>query len=348
MLFRSALLHLGCNPVVYSNFDSKSKLSRRVFKFRLRENIFSMTRLVFDYAKLSLTLKKEKTDVCVLHGFRMGFLDWLFMKLLAAGRKVILIVHDPESLIGLSPAKGWRGKMFGRASRLIVHNQFSKDALCEKIPESLRSKVTLIAHGNLINAVSPASGLEDFMNKHRLQRNQKHILFFGQIKETKGLDILLKAFAKTDKSACLVIAGRLRRHSFEPYQRLIDEYGLQEYIRIFPGYVNSEDRNLLFSLADVVVLPYRKVYQSGVMLMAMSYGKAVLASDLAPNMEIISNRQNGFIFKSEDDKDLSEQLTDVLKDDAGRRMVAENGYQFVLEKLNWDNIAMEWIKVLQS
>lgn len=339
----------GYNSSVYSNFSGPADLSKKVFRFRVHENLFSLIRLMIAYFRLASELKSKDTDYCILHGFRFGFLEWFFMRLIAGSQaRIFLIVHDPESLIGDKGMKKWKSEMFQLAYKIIVHNKFCYDEIKKDLSSEFSGKVAIISHGNYNVIFEGFEKVEQFRVENDLHQGKKCILFFGQIKESKGLDILLEAFAKTDRKCWLIVAGRMRRHSFKKYELLISKYGLKERVKLIIGYITPEKRNILFQLADAVVLPYRKVYQSGVMLMAMSYGKALIASDLGPNKEIINDKQNGFLFRSENVGELADVLTDVMKNDIARKEVAARGKTFVQEQLNWNTIAKEWIKHFES
>ena len=190
--------------------------------------------------------------------------------------------------------------------------------------------------------------VEKFKSKNLPDKGKKYLLFFGHIKKSKGLDLLLNALAHTDKEICLIIAGRMRKHGFEKYLEIIKNHRLENRVKIFPGYISSELRNELFHAADAIVLPYRKVYQSGILLMAMSYGKAVIASDLQPNKEMITDKVNGFLFRSEDEKSLAETIDVAISENALRNEVAEKGKSYVESWHDWNGIAAEWIKLFQE
>ncbi len=339
----------GYNSSVYSNFSGPADLSKKVFRFRVHENLFSLIRLMIAYFRLASELKSKDTDYCILHGFKFGFLEWLFMRAIAGSHaKIFLIVHDPESLIGKKTSNNWKTGMFLLAHKIIVHNNYCHEVIKKDLAAELAAKVAVIPHGNYNAIFESSEKVEQFRIENSLPQEKKCILFFGQIKETKGLDILLEAFAKTDRKCYLIVAGRMRRHSFEKYELLISKYDLKEHVKLIIGYITPEKRNILFQLADAVVLPYRKVYQSGVMLMAMSYGIAVIASDLAPNKEVIADKQNGYLFRSENVTDLAGMLMDVMKNDIAREEVGGRGKAFVQEQLNWNTIAREWIKHFES
>lgn len=344
----SAFKRSDISCTVYTNFSDQGASAIPTFRFRMKENIFSRLDMVIVYIRLAFAIRKKQVFGTVLHSFRFGFVEWLFIRILAlSGSRLCLIVHDPESLIGMKAGNFWKSGILNSAEALVVHNSFSRDSLLVGMSGDISRKVHIIPHGNFISTMKSGSSVEQFRMENGLGTGRKYILFFGQIKETKGLDVLLEAFARTNREAVLIIAGRMRGHSFEKYEQLIEQHNLKENVKVFGGYITPEKRNMLFHIADVVVLPYRKVFQSGVMLMAMSCGKAVIASDLLPNMEMIKKNSNGFLFKSGNADELAELLNEVMKDDHGRERVAKEGFRYVQENLNWDVIVKDWIKLFQ-
>ena len=345
-----ALSEAGWFPLIYSNFPETTDEHGifPVFSFRISENIFSLMNMFRMYRALRKEITSKKIPHCILHGFRFGFAEWMMIKNIAlSGTRIYLIVHDAESLLGKNADKKWMNRIFSVCKRLIVHNRFSYNEVLQMLSSGDKKKLLVIPHGNFIHsAVHPADkATEEPLN---IDRKKKYVLFFGQIKPTKGLDLLLEAFSRIDDTAELIIAGRIRHHSFKVYQEIIDRHKLHDRVKLFIGYNSPAMRNFLFQLADVVVLPYKKVFQSGVMLMAMSYKKAVIASDLEPNREIIADRQNGILFATGDSDDLSEKLNDVLSNNVLREKIADAGFQYVKQQHDWYKIAREWVRVFES
>jgi D-inositol-3-phosphate glycosyltransferase len=343
-----ALKEAGCEPVIYSNFTTSSATVevRQFFNFRIRWSIFSALGLLKKYLKLAGELKAAKNSHVILHGFRFGPVEWMLMLILKRSTaRILLIVHDLESLTGDDKSGKWRKRIFEMCRHLIVHNKYCYERLAVVLDESQKKKLVVIEHGNFIGLVEHFTNSNNFFSG--LQSEEKKLLFFGQIKESKGLDLLLEAFGRTDKGTELIIAGRMRKHSFQKYQKLINENGLESRVRLMIGYVSPDLRDSLFREADAVVLPYRKVFQSGVMLMAMSYRKAVIASDLPPNKEVISNDKNGMLFTSGSTSELAVAINTLMKNDVLRESIAEEGFQTVSKKYNWKGIAAEWLKLLK-
>jgi D-inositol-3-phosphate glycosyltransferase len=343
-----ALHNHECKAIIYSNFSCNEPGIFKWFRFKLNEDLFSYVRMLSTYRSICRDLAKRNVKHCILHGFRFGFAEWMLIRSLKSpSLKIYLIVHDPESLLGSTSPEIWRKKIFALCSRIIVHNRFSAREMFRKFKNAERL-VSIIPHGHFIDTAVKETDVEAFKSKNFLDEEKKYLLFFGHIKKSKGLDLLLKALAHTNEDVCLIIAGRMRKHGFDEYMEIKKKHELERRVKIFPGYISPDMRNELFQAADVVVLPYRKVFQSGILLMAMSYGKAVIASDLAPNKEVITDGNNGFLFKTGDEKSLAETIERVMKDKTLRDQVAKSGKVYVETNHDWNMIAAEWIKIFQE
>jgi glycosyltransferase involved in cell wall biosynthesis len=93
-----------------------------------------------------------------------------------------------------------------------------------------------------------------------------------------------------------------------------------------------------YCASDLVVLPYKKIYQSGVLMMTLSYARPALVSNLPPLKDLIIDNKNGFLFRSEDINDLSERLNFILSDKKILLRIQKNGSKLINDKFNWDKI----------
>jgi len=344
-----ALSKQTCETTIYSNFQSDEPRINKVFKFRVSENVVSFFRMLMTYRRIAGEISRENIQQCIIHGFRFGLAEWLLVKSLKKSSvKINMIVHDPESLLGLKQSKKWKERIFGICDAIIVHNDFSLVELVKELRDSESRKVSVIPHGHFIDTAVAPSDSALFKANNLLDKENKYLLFFGHIKKSKGLDLLLKSLARTDSKIYTVIAGRMRKHGFYEYLTLINKYNLSFRIKLFPGYISPEMRNELFQMADAVVLPYRRVFQSGVMLMALSYEKAIIASDLTPNTDMIEDGVNGFLFKTGDEDSLASAIERAMSNDAFRNEVAVAGRMYVEANHDWNQIASRWIKLFRK
>lgn len=124
--------------------------------------------------------------------------------------------------------------------------------------------------------------------------DKKTLLFFGIIRDYKGLDLLLTTFSKLDSSYQLLIAGECYG-SFEKYQKLIEVSGAKDRIFCFNQYISDQEVPVFFSAADVCILPYKSATQSGITAIAHHFCLPLIATDVGGLKETIKHEKNGLI-----------------------------------------------------
>ncbi len=254
------------------------------------------------------------------------------------GHRTAVTVHDVESFSSGSSASMAR-RIFDAADLLIVHNRASMEALLAIVP-SAGEKSAIVPHGNYID-YARAVPKESALKRLGIEGQGPFILFFGQIKKVKGLDILISALpdvAAKFPGMKLIIAGKVWKDDMAEYFSAIDKAGLADRAINHIRYIPDELVPYYYSAADVVALPYRKIYQSGVLLMAMSYGKPVVVSDLPGMTEIVRDGVNGFVFRSGSAEGLSTSLSAALSDTDRLARIAKAGYKTAADGYGWEKI----------
>lgn len=286
--------------------------------------------------------RRRGLEVAHLHIFHSGPLEVLAVLLARlAGLAVVVTVHDVESFRPGSSSAVFRRLIYGAAARLVVHNR-ATEAELRALSPGVAHKLRVVSHGSylgLVPALTPRAKARFALG---LAPAEPVVLFFGQIKEIKGLDLLIHAFGELRRSigACrLVIAGKVWKSDFAQYQALIDAQGIGPDVIAHVRYIDDAQMPRYYGAADVVVLPYRRIYQSGVLLMAMSLGVPVLASDLPGMADVVVHGRNGYLFRAGDASDLARVLKAVLSDDAGRAAVSARALEDMHTRYGWAAIA---------
>ncbi|MCD8312609.1 MAG: glycosyltransferase [Bacteroidales bacterium] len=127
-----------------------------------------------------------------------------------------------------------------------------------------------------------------------LEPGKRNLLFFGLIREYKGLDILLEAFAGLGDEYQLIVAGE-PYGSFEKYQKIIDEKILAGRVHLFLHYIKDSEVSEYFSAADLCVLPYRSATQSGISSVSYHFGVPMVVTDVGGLEETIGQRGTGIV-----------------------------------------------------
>ena len=229
-------------------------------------------------------------------------------------------------------------------AKLSVHNQFSYDALKAKVNDKIIQKTKILKHGHFHALPQPHPNREEARKLLGFHDEKKYILFFGQIKQVKGLDLLIEAFALNQFSdTYLVVAGKPWKADYEMYAERIRSLGISEKVLGFIRFIEDDERDLFFKACDVLVLPYRKIYQSGVLLMATSYRIPVIASDLTPNSDIIEHHKSGLLFEAGSVSSLNEQLQWAHDNDDEMQEFAEAAWVGLAKTHDWKKIARGYL-----
>jgi glycosyltransferase involved in cell wall biosynthesis len=128
-----------------------------------------------------------------------------------------------------------------------------------------------------------------------------HLLFFGIVRQYKGVDVLLRAVAqlRRERPVRVVVAGEFW-DPVDPYERLVDELGLHDVVDLRPGYVPDDELGRHLARADVMVAPYRSATQSGAVEMAFGAGLPVVASRVGGLAEQIDDGVDGLLVDPDD------------------------------------------------
>ena len=305
----SSLNTFGVKVYLFSNFvNSNQEITIHSFFGRFYSiKIFQAFNFFLAMLRSCFVCKKEKVDTVILHLFStqlMSFLTFLICKIFRL--KIIVISHDVSSF-ARDDNSFFKNLIYKKwSSKIVVHNQFSFDTLCASV-DGIKDKVSIIKHGSFVDMPLDEITKSAALEKLGLDPKFKYILFFGQIKKVKKLEILLQSLPDIDINVKLIVAGKVWKDNFNFYQKIIDENKLNDRVILDIKFIHDRKRELYFKSADLMVLPYQEIYQSGVLLMAMSYGIPTLVSDISPFKEIISDNENGFIFESNNSNDLSKK-----------------------------------------
>lgn len=130
--------------------------------------------------------------------------------------------------------------------------------------------------------------------KLNLDRNKKYILFFGQIRDYKGLDILLDAMPQINPNIHLIIAGEFFSNESQTLAH-IEDLKISERVHIYGNYIPDKDITLYFSAADLAVLPYKKAKQSGVSQLAWHFDIPMIVTNVGELKNMVPNEKVGYV-----------------------------------------------------
>ena len=352
------LSNCGVNISLYTNNITANPNYKGVKFYTFYKNIFegkfkllSGLKYIFGSIISIFHATFSGVKICHFHLFHVNILvifDFVLSKML--GMKVVYTIHDVVSFENEKSNEKWNKWLYKRADKILTHNHFSKKIFKEHYTD-LKTEIDIIPHGNYVPFLEIKKD-KSFSRIHlSIPQDKKVLLFFGMIKKVKGLEILLQSLRdviKKNSDVVLVIAGRVWENDFSIYQKIIDENNLSNHCLIHDKFIPHDDVGYYYASADLIVLPYKRIYQSGVLMMSLSYEKAVLVSDLPPLTEVVEDKETGFVFKTESPKSLSEKLNFILSDVDNLEKIRNNGAELIKTKYDWTEIGILTKKSYQS
>jgi glycosyltransferase involved in cell wall biosynthesis len=344
-----ALDDLNVQTFIYSNFESHSKsiVSKLFFGTFFSSKLLQLIDFLKGIILSCIDCKRQGVKEVIVHVFsthNMAFLTYLMCKLF--GFKIITISHDVSSFTNQDNRLYHRLIYNHWSDYIIVHNEYSKENILPLISPKVHSKIRIIKHGGFIELPDSNITKANARKELNLDFETPYILFFGRFKSTKRLDILLRAMSGINSSIHLIIAGDTGKESFDKYQNLINKLGISERVILDINYVSDSKRELYFKAADAMVLPYEIIFQSGVLLMAMSYGLPVVASDIPPFKEVIEHNKNGLLFESLNAKDLAHKINTLFEDKGSVHGFSKSAIETINTTFSWDEIAANYKQLL--
>jgi len=312
-----------------------------------------VSRLLVYYARLiRYTMSARPKIFHVLWNYKLEYFDrtllLLFYKL--CGKKIVHTAHNvnkarrdaKDSLLNRLTLKF----QYRTVDHIFVHTQKMKAELVEEFGVRERA-VSVIRYP--INNAFPDTNLTPSEAKRRLgiADAEKTILCFGGIKPYKGIEFLLGAFQQLlarDANCRLIIAGEPKKGS-EDYvstiRRTIDRDFSRGAVILKAQFIPDDEIELYFKAADVLALPYKEIFQSGVLFLGYSFGLPAVATDVGSFREDIIEGTTGFVCKPNDPADMAKALhtfftSELYRNLAQRRQEIK---AYINTRHSWDAVA---------
>ena len=268
----------------------------------------------------------------------------------AAGKRVVLTAHNVNDAKRDS-RDGWANRLSLRiqyhlCDHIFVHTEPMKHDLVAEFGVD-EEAVSVIPHG--INNLVPATDLTPREARRRLgmREGDKTALFFGRIAPYKGLEYLISALtilARTDKRVRLIIAGTVKHDSaayWDRVQAAIADGGIRDQVMQRIEFIPDEDVECYFKAADVVVIPYADVSQSGILLTAHNFGLPVIATDVGALRDDVIDDRTGFLCPPRDPVALAHAIDRYFSSELYRHLPTrrEEIRRFANERHSWTTVA---------
>jgi len=219
---------------------------------------------------------------------------------------------------------------FDSADYFVVLSESVKKDLLSLYP---KAKYNLLPHpvytnfGDLVEKAEAKSHLNIIA--------EKIILFFGFIRDYKGLDTLVLAISKLkNKNVKLLVAGEFYSNK-EKYLKIIQDNNLNDSVILKTDFIPTKDVKYYFSACDAVILPYKSATQSGIVQIAVNFRKPVIATNVGGLGEVIINNDAGFIVEKDNPQSLANAIDKFYSEN--KEIEFSKNLFFLAEKYSWQN-----------
>ncbi len=228
-----------------------------------------------------------------------------------------------------------------RHDGFIVMTRAVKNQLRQFVPQarSLLKPHPIYSHfGETIGKAKARAALS-------LPKSARLILFFGFIRQYKGLDLLIESLPKLPQDYHLLIAGECYG-DYAHYVQQIDRLGLHSRVHQIIRYVDDAKVSLIFSAADLCVLPYRSATQSGIAQIAWNFNLPLLVTPVGGLAEMVENGETGLVLPDLHAQTLAENIKYYFENDLKKRFaenMAERRHRY-----SWQTFAEKTIEFAES
>ena len=301
-------------------------------------------RLVRAWSRVLREARRERYEVVVIDvdiDLSLVAAFSLALSYLPGGPRVVVIAHSVrplnrwggESHYVASPLlRGLLTRLYRRAASVVVHGERSRAAFAEAWPGAAR--IVVIPHGDE----------ELFLSGEPIgEAAEPRALFFGVWRKVKGLPVLMEAFDQLvarRPEARLTVAGAPSPADLDPAPIQAWAAGHGERVDLRAGYVELDDVPALMAAARCVVVPYETAFQSGVVHVALTFGRALVASDVGDLPEGVGDA--GLLVPPGDPAALADALERVLFEPGLATRLGEAARARSGEHASWAQVAEQF------
>jgi len=251
----------------------------------------------FTWIRTGLKIRKERTDILLIRYWLPFMAPCLgVVARIAKSNKFTVIISVVDNVIPHEKRPGdiMLTKFFMNSidGAVVLSDSVQKEVenFRKDIPVCYTPHPLFDTYGKKLNRNDALSAL-------KLDQNCIYLLFFGFIRNYKGLDILIRAFSDSrlrGKNLKLLVAGEFYENE-TLYRNLVRESGLEKDVIFYDHFIENTEVGLFFSGADLVVQPYKSATQSGVTQIAYYFDKPMLVTNVGGLKEIVEHGKCGYV-----------------------------------------------------
>lgn len=234
-------------------------------------------------------------------------------------------------------------KLFNLSDHLILLSQQTEQEFHELHPDT---EYTKLFHP-VYEQPYPPTGRRELRKKYGVNEDDHVLLFFGLVRKYKGLDLLIEALNQIDLESLHIkpfIVGEFYTNKQDLLNKI--QPSKMSHYTIIDRFISEEEVSEIFTLSDLMVLPYKTASQSGVLSNAINFQLPVLVSDLPGLTEHIDAGETGLIFETSNTTTLRDQILSFVKKDMYDKI--SSNLTSLKVALSWEKFTNELLKILKN
>jgi glycosyltransferase involved in cell wall biosynthesis len=294
-----------------SNFKFKS-----LYNYSDKKHIFKFFSYLISQIKLLFILKYKQPEIIHFQWFRLPSLDYIFLKIikiLLPESKIIFTAHNVLPHNTGNKYKTIYNKIYDLIDGIIVHTNRSKEEIEDRF--NIYDKIRVIPHG-LLELNYDENNTNKIKNEVYENNNldDKIVLgFIGSIRKNKGIELLIDIweennFLNSNKEIILLISGSCKSDKLSNRIKEMNDYN---NVIIDIRFLPLDNFAAYMKVADIILLPYLNISQSGVLLSVLAEEKPVLVSDRGGLTDPFEVGKIGWVIEP-NKSDLKECLREII------------------------------------
>lgn len=306
--------------------------------FKIDETEFLInTANPFNWIGVASKINKMKPDMLIVQWWHPYFAPCyrILSGLISKKTKILFVCHNVFPHERFPMDRFLTRMVLKRGDYFVVHSSLDEEDL-KSIKSTANVRKTVLPTFN--------SFKQQDMSKEKareildISSDQKILLFFGFVREYKGLKYLIEAMPEIREkvqNVKLFVVGDFAGDKDE-YMKLIGEKGVAEDISIFDGYIPDKEVEKFFAASDLVVLPYVSATQSGIVQIAYNFEKPVVATNVGGLPEVVKDGKTGYVVEPCDPHALAVKIAEFFDLNKGEEF--SDGIIAESEKYSWDRM----------
>ncbi|MCG7391573.1 glycosyltransferase family 4 protein [Microvirga sp. ACRRW] len=306
-----------------------------------------------EWIRIIRIVRREKPDYTIFSLLRnpievaaVSYLHW-------RGHRLIDICHE----FLLRERHGHLSQLVNANLMKFLYTRFAcvifiSEKTMLEFKESVSSSLPTYAISHGPEAIFPDNERErkNLRQRYGLREDEPVILFFGGLRPSKGLDVLVEAFSLVPSGTArlLIVGYPSQEFKLDELREQIEHLGIQQETNLDPRYVPMSEVGSLVSLASILVFPYKTATASAALSLAQTHGRAAIASDVGGLAEVIQHGVDGWLVPPGDAEALKDAMLHLLKNSGERRAIGDAAKERIESERSWDAMADRVVHILEN